>query len=126
MYSRSVDKRTDTLYTLMSSCRLIGSIPFRVLLMTIALIAMIASVQPAHAVDELFLTGVVKSIDRKSDLVTVQVTSAGCRGIRNFRSDQRLDLLENYVGKIISFYIDSSTCEDRANHVMLVSWGISK
>jgi len=97
-----------------------------VLFMLIALLPFTMSSEPAYAVDELYLTGTIKSIDQKAGLVYMEVTTASCRGMKTFRADQRLDTLEIYVNQVISFYIDSSTCEEKANHTILVSWGIKK
>jgi len=66
---------------------------------------------PAAGVDELFLSGVVKDIDYKSGLITVDVKSEGCRGLMKFRVDDISKFRSDLVGKDISFSIDSSTCK---------------
>ncbi len=62
-----------------------------------------------HAVDELFLTGVVKKVDSIRGLVTVEVQSESCPGIMNFRVENGMDL-EGSEGRRISFFINASTC----------------
>jgi len=64
---------------------------------------------PAEAVDELNLTGVLHNIESKSHIVTVQVQSRSCSGMRRFRIDDP-SILEGHEGKKISFSIDSSVC----------------
>jgi hypothetical protein len=63
-----------------------------------------------NALDELFLTGVVRSVDSKSGIVIVDVKSEGCHGVRSFRVDNVSDL-DGLEGKKISFFINSSTCK---------------
>jgi hypothetical protein len=65
---------------------------------------------PADAVDELYLTGVVSTIDLRSGIVFVQVQSGNCRGLRKFRFDNTIDM-EGLQGKKISFSINSSVCK---------------
>ncbi len=74
------------------------------------------------AADELFLTGVVSSIDYDKKLAAVKVLSATCRGEREFSSDNPAELTE-FVGKKINFSIDSSTCSnnDRTVHTMYLN-----
>lgn len=64
---------------------------------------------PVHAVDELFLTGVVKKVDSIHRLVTVEVQSESCPGIMTFRVEDGIDL-EGSEGRRISFFINTSTC----------------
>ena len=62
-----------------------------------------------YATDELFLTGVVKHVDPREGLVTVDVKSGSCPGVKAFRTEDILKL-EGAEGKKISFFINSSTC----------------
>lgn len=78
-------------------------------LLTAALL--ILSIHPVYAADELYLTGIVKSIDHNTRTVVVDVQSSSCHGTREFVLDEPAALLEPFVGKKIDFTIDSSTCE---------------
>jgi len=64
---------------------------------------------PVHAVDELFLTGVVKKVDSIRSLVTVEVQSESCPGIMTLRVEDDMDM-EGSEGRRISFFINTSTC----------------
>jgi hypothetical protein len=94
-----------------------------ILLAAAVLIAVSIGGQPALAFDELRLTGIVKTIDPKTNLVLMDVQSESCPGIRRFRADD-LGALGRYMNQAITFYIDSSTCRDTAIHTILVSRGI--
>ncbi len=96
-----------------------------IVVLCIAVLCVVVCGQPVYAVDELYLTGVVKNINPITGIVYVDVTSDSCRGMRIFRADD-LGKLGNYVNQAISFYIDSSTCGDNNVHMILVSRGISK
>ena len=74
-------------------------------------------IPPAHGADELYITGTVKYIDHRSGLVTVDVKSENCPGIRQFRVDD-VSELEGLTGKKISFFINSSTCKGDAVYKM--------
>jgi hypothetical protein len=65
------------------------------------------------AEEQLFLTGIVRSIDTARGILRIEVTSQVCRGLREFAVPQaaREDLDETLIGKRLGFYIDSSTCE---------------
>jgi hypothetical protein len=65
---------------------------------------------PAHAVDELNLTGIVQSVDLKSGIAVVDVKSESCKGMRRFRTDDPADLKE-LEGIKVSFLISSSACK---------------
>ncbi len=69
----------------------------------------ILDVQSVNAVDALYLTGIVQTINAHSGIVIVDVKSEGCCGIRNFRVYD-VSTLGDIKGKTISFFIDSSTC----------------
>jgi hypothetical protein len=71
----------------------------------------VLNIAVAAAVDELFLTGVVKNVDVKARSVTVDVMSKSCKGERHFSVDKVSDYT-GLVGKRISFTINSSSCED--------------
>lgn len=82
-----------------------------VVLVSFILIAL--CVQTSWAVDNLFLTGFVKSVDNNSGIVRVNVTSESCKGLREFRvpEDAKGDLDTSLIGKKLQFYINSATCE---------------
>jgi hypothetical protein len=70
----------------------------------------VLSIHSVEAVDELYLTGVVRTVYANSGLVIVDVKSHSCHGVRRFRFDNTLDM-EGLEGKKISFSIDSSVCK---------------
>lgn len=87
-------------------------------------ILMVASlflfIHPLYASDELYLTGIVKSIDHNTNIVVVDVKSASCRGLREFILDGPAALLDPLVGNKIDFTIDSSTCESGTKYKMFL------
>lgn len=84
-------------------------------ILTVALL--ILFIHPLYAGDELYLTGIVKSVDHNTKIVVVDVQSASCHGVRKFTADYPSELDES-VGKIINFSIDSSTCKDNEVYKM--------
>ncbi len=85
-------------------------------ILTVALL--ILFIHPLYAGDELYLTGIVKSVDHNTKIVVVDVQSASCHGVRKFVLDEPAILLEDFIGKIINFSIDSSTCESGKVYTM--------
>jgi hypothetical protein len=65
------------------------------------------------ALDNLSLSGFVQSIDKNNGLITLNVTSESCKGLRSFRvsNNAKDDLDETLVGVNLQFGIDSSECE---------------
>jgi len=61
------------------------------------------------AADELFLTGIVKSVDSDTKTVVVDVKSANCHGLTKFSIDNVAEF-EDYINEKIDFFIYSSTC----------------
>lgn len=83
---------------------------------------------PANAsdtVDQLRLTGTIKSVNAITGLVTVDVVSSGCLGMRTFKADD-FEKLEDYLEQIISFFIDSNTCEMKETYTIITSRGLRK
>ncbi len=74
---------------------------------------LLISFQTAFGIDELHLTGIIKSYDKEKGLIWVNVSSEGCRGLREFRVPEsvRLDLEPSLIGQRIEFQINSSRCE---------------
>jgi hypothetical protein len=72
-------------------------------------VLMMPYVSPLYAGDELLQNGFVKSVDIGKKIVTIDVKSLSCRGIRQFRVEKPSEF-ENLVGERIEFSIDSSTC----------------
>jgi hypothetical protein len=66
-------------------------------------------IHSSEAVDELYLTGILRTVDANSGIVVVDVMSQSCPGLRRFKLDKITDL-EGLEGKKISFSIDSSVC----------------
>jgi len=71
------------------------------------------SPQTSFALDNLSLTGFVRSVDSSKGLINLDITSESCRGPRVFRvpDDAKGDLDASLVGKKMQFMIDSSKCE---------------
>jgi hypothetical protein len=69
--------------------------------------------QTSLAVDNLSLTGFVRSIDGNNGIINLDITSESCRGPRSFRvpDDAKGDLDASLLGKKLQFMIDSSKCE---------------
>jgi|WetSurMetagenome_2_1015567.scaffolds.fasta_scaffold383232_2 hypothetical protein len=69
--------------------------------------------QTGLALDNLSLTGFVRSIDSNNGIISLDITSESCRGPRVFRvpDDAKGDLDASLIGKRIQFMIDSSKCE---------------
>ena len=68
-------------------------------------------VQISAAQDHLFLTGIIRSFHPNSGTIRVDVTSEGCKGLREFREPNGSEPDVDLVGKRIYFFIDSATCE---------------
>ena len=101
---------------------------FAVLFMGIALLALAMIGQPALAADDhdqLQLTGTIKSVNAVTGLVTVDVVSSSCRGMRIFKAD-KLEKLEAYVDQKVSFFIDSNKCEVKETYTIITARGLRK
>jgi hypothetical protein len=70
----------------------------------------VLSIHSVQAVDELYLTGIVRNVYLKSGLAVVDVKSQSCPGVRQFTFDSTVNM-EGIEGKKISFSIDSSVCK---------------
>jgi hypothetical protein len=78
---------------------------------------------PAYAADELFLRGIVKSVDLVKKTVVIDVKSSNCRGTRIFTIEKPLEV-EALEGERIDFSIDSSTCRNDEVHSMRSYWRV--
>ncbi len=67
-------------------------------------------IHPVYAADELFLTGIIKSIDHNTRTVVADVKSSSCHGTRTFAVDNP-SALDDFINKKIDFSIDSSICK---------------
>lgn len=65
----------------------------------------------AHAEDELYLCGTVEEISTQEALVTVDVTSSSCRGLKKFRLSPATRGASFDVGTRKCFFINSSHCD---------------
>lgn len=74
----------------------------------------------AFAVDNLFLCGVVKNVDAQKALVSVDVKSGSCPGIRQFQLTTPQAASHFIVGEKKCFPIDSSHCNDNIIHKVLI------
>lgn len=72
----------------------------------------------AWGVDNLYLSGHLKSFDKSKGIVTVYVLTEGCQGLRQFFWPKDLieELDSSLIDKRIEFYIDSSVCEKGKIH----------
>jgi len=66
-------------------------------------------IHSAGAVDELYLVGVVMSVDLRTGTVLVDIKSHNCKGLHRFRINDASEL-EGLSGKKVSFAINSSVC----------------
>jgi len=76
-------------------------------------------VQISVAQDHLFLTGIVRSFDSNSGTIRIDVTSEGCKGLREFKEPDGSKPEMELVGKRIHFSIDSAVCERGRIHNIL-------
>lgn len=72
---------------------------------------------PAFALDELYLCGVVNGINARDGVVSVDVASEGCRGLRTFRLPAKLGLTLK-AKKRICFFIDRNRCQASYVHTI--------
>lgn len=68
---------------------------------------------PAFATDELYLCGTVENANLPGLLITINVASGGCRGLRTFKLSQAAAnaLAARGVGGRKCFFINSNTCK---------------
>jgi hypothetical protein len=85
-------------------------------------------IHPVYAGDELLLTGRVKSVDESTRIITIDVSSASCKGVRTFTVDDVLALSEfqDFVNQKVEFFINSSTCKRGEVHTILPKWRLRK
>jgi hypothetical protein len=81
--------------------------------------------RPVHAddLDQLYLTGIIKSVNTATGLVYVEVRSLSCPGMKSFKVDAP-EVLLRYIDQRVSFFIESNTCKDDSVHTMLLSRGL--
>lgn len=125
MEIRFTDERTVARQSGSDNSRPHSSGLLAALFMAIILLALIMSSQPAAAVDELYLTGTIKSVNAATGIVMVDVTSSSCFGMRVFKAD-RIDKLEGYIDTRASFFIDSSRCNVKETYTILTARGLRK
>lgn len=83
---------------------------------------LVLCIHSSEAVDELSLTGIIRTINAHSRTVFIDVKSQSCPGLRSFKFDSSIDL-EDMEGKKISFSIDSSVCRrDEVYKIIAVSF----
>lgn len=84
------------------------SIGYVVACLIVTMMTFIAA-NTAMAVDELYLCGIVKDVDSRSETVIVDVKSESCQGERRFRVSQAV--IKSFIPKSEKcFSIDSDTC----------------
>jgi len=74
---------------------------------------------PAYAGDELYLTGIVKSVDVNSGTIVVDVQSQSCPGLRRFSVEDASGLQRLKKGEKVSFTVDSPACKDNTIYKIL-------
>jgi len=92
-------------------------------LFLLIIVFLMFTVGQAVGVDELFLTGIVKGIDQKTGIITVDVKSESCRGVRHFKLIDASSLKDTQQGKKISFRIDSAACKSDIVYKMILPRG---
>lgn len=90
---------------------------YRVFIFLAIVASLILTDFPVLAVDELYLTGILNSVDVKSGTVTVNVKSQSCPGPRRFRVENAADL-EGEAGREITFFINSQSCKGTTVYTM--------
>lgn len=70
------------------------------------------------AADELYLNGVVQSVDVKSGTIVVDVKSQSCPGLRRFSVGNAAGL-EGLEGEKVSFSINGSNCRSGAMYKII-------
>ncbi|MCX7857616.1 MAG: hypothetical protein N2513_06515 [Deltaproteobacteria bacterium] len=70
-------------------------------------------INQVFALENLYLSGYVRSFERSQGIISVYVTTPNCEGLRQFLypQDAKDDLEPSLIGKRIDFFINSSTCE---------------
>ena len=79
----------------------------------------------AGETDQLYVTGIIKSVNPATGLVMVDVTSSSCHGMRTFKADN-LDKLQAYIQQRISFFIDSNRCNVKETYTIVTARGLRK
>lgn len=83
------------------------------------LMTVFASANTVMAEDELYLCGIVKDVDSKSGIVTIDVKSNGCYGIRKFRISYPINIASFSVDEEKCFFIDSNICEAKKTYSII-------
>ena len=121
-------KKAVTRHAMSNSSGPYNSSFYTVFFLGTILLALINVSQAALAVgepDQLYVTGVIKSINASTGLVTVDVKSSSCHGMRIFKADN-LDKLKTYVEQRVSFFIDSSICNVKETYTIITARGLRK
>jgi len=82
-------------------------------LCVVLVVLLLLGVRTGLTIDNLYVTGVVRSVDPGSGTVRVDVTSEGCKGLREFQlsKDAVRELDNSLIGKRTQFHIDTNMCE---------------
>jgi len=97
----------------------------RYLIVLILLVGFVVSfANTVYAVDELSLTGIVKSVNSKARTVIINVKSTSCLGLRTFTVDN-VDDFQDLVDQKITFSIDSSICK-RNETYRITGWRVTR
>ncbi|MHB1015480.1 MAG: hypothetical protein ACYC2W_09420 [Desulfurivibrionaceae bacterium] len=74
----------------------------------------------AFAADNLYLCGIVKKVDAQKALVSIDIKSGSCPGLRQFQLAAPQAASRFIVGEKKCFPIDSSHCNDNIIHKILI------
>ena len=87
-------------------------------LLVVFLSTLLVTSPPVSAGDELYLTGILKSVDVKSGTIVVDVLSQSCPGLRRFSVDGAAGL-QGSEGVKFSFSINSSSCKGNVIYTVI-------
>ncbi len=70
-------------------------------------------VHEVMAQENAYLTGFIRSVDKTSGIMRIDVKSKTCKGVRDFRVPDyaKDDLDASLIGQRIQFFIKTGTCE---------------
>lgn len=75
---------------------------------------------PAFALDELYLCGVVQNVDGKKAMVSINVKSDSCPGVKLFQLANPHAASRFIAGENKCFSIDSNNCRDNKTHKIIL------
>lgn len=84
-----------------------------IILASFVLMSLCLGTQTSLADGFMSVAGIVRSVDSNTGIISLDVTSEGCRGLGSFKmpDNAKDDLSESLIGKKRMFLIDSPRCE---------------